>query len=92
MGNHLYNPLQLIYIYFIRISLISDTKTPLKKVDALFLKTHGWLLKLVALELHVTTQQKQRSNQLRLVKLLFHRTAAAGNALVSTLINFNSNK
>ena len=55
------------------------------KVDALFLKTHGWLLKLVALELHVTTQQKQRRNQLRLVKLLFQRTAAAaaGNALVS---------
>ena len=43
-------------------------------VTNLYLKTYGWLLKLVSLELHITTQAKQRSNQLRLVKLLFQRS------------------
>ena len=43
-------------------------------VTPLYLKTYGWLLKLVSLELHITTQAKQRSNQLRLVKLLFQRS------------------
>ena len=68
---------------------LNDLELPTGEVDALFLKTHGWLLKLVALELHVTTQQKQRSNQLRLVKLLFQRTnqTTSGQSLSTTMLN-----
>ena len=68
---------------------LNDLELPNTEVDALYLKTHGWLLKLVALELHVTTQQKQRSNQLRLVKLLFQRTShtmGTGQSMSTTIL------
>jgi nuclear pore complex protein Nup205 len=54
--------------------------------DTLYFKTYGWLLKLVALELHITTQAKQRSNQLRLITLLFKRSGAVSETLTNSMV------
>ena len=54
--------------------------------DTLYFKTYGWLLKLVALELHITTQAKQRSNQLRLITLLFKRSGAVSETFTNSMV------
>ena len=56
------------------------------------LRTLGWLLKLAVLELHFTSSQRQRSNTVRLVQLIFQRGSsklikdANGTTLLSSTI------
>jgi nuclear pore complex protein Nup205 len=57
---------------FVNRQLI-ELETPSSGIDAQFLRTTGWLLKLSALELHVTSISRQRSNTARLVQLIFQR-------------------
>ena len=60
--------------------------------DTLYFKTYGWLLKLVALELHITTQAKQRSNQLRLITLLFKRSGAVSETFTNSMVQEKGSK
>ena len=72
---------------------LTELVVPPGGIDGQFLRTVGWLLKLSALELHVTSMSRQRSNTARLVQLLFQRSGSKnlvtdnnGTTLVNTTV------